>query len=501
MTQYLMGIDNGGSEIKCVLFDDRGNQVAAARRRVTMDMPAPGFTERDADEVWRANAEAIRETITQAGISAQQIAAIGLTGYGNGICLVDGNGKQTYPCIVSTDSRASGYCRSFRESGAERAIYPLTLQTTWSAQPAALLAWFRDNRPEVLASSAYCLGIKDLIRFHLTGEFSTEITEASSTCLCNLHTRAFDPEIFKALGLSDCFHLMPPCHESTAISGKVTKTASEQTGLQPGTPMVAGYFDIDAAALASGVLDESMLCLVAGTWSINEHLSKTANTDYDRNANTVTLSYLPDHFLVEDSSATSASNFDWFVEKLLKPVYPALSRKELYQQCDRLVSELDPQSSQVVFIPYLFDSSTTSGAKAAFFNLSSEHTVQDLLLAVYEGVVFSSALHIKRLRPPVGRFQIARLSGGVASSSVWAQMMADAIQMPVEVLQNSELSAQGAAMAAGIGVGLFKNHHDAVEKMVKIGGVFIPDPSRAAVYAQKFAAFEKALKALELFHS
>jgi len=501
MKHYLMGIDNGGSEIKCVLFDDQGNEIAASRRRVEMKLPAPGLTERDADKVWLANADAIRETIAQVGIASQHIVAVGLTGYGNGICLVDANGKATYPCIVSTDSRASGNCRSFRESGAERAIYPFTYQTTWSAQPAALLAWFRDNRPEVLEASTYCLGIKDLIRFHLTGEFSTEITEASSTCLLNLRTRAFDPQIFKTLGISEYFRLMPPCLESAAISGKITALAAEQTGLQQGTPVVAGYFDIDAASLASGILDENVLCLIAGTWSINEHLSKTANTDYDRNANTVTLSYLPDYFLVEDSSATSASNFDWFVEKLLRPVYPNLSRKELYQECNRLVEQMNPQNSQVIFIPYLFDSSTTSGAKAAFFNLSSEHTLQDLLLAVYEGVVFSSALHIKRLRAPLGQFQKARLSGGVANSSVWAQMMADVIQMPVEVLQNSELSAQGAAMAAGIGVGLFKDHQDAVEKMVKIGGVFRPDPSRAAIYAQKFSAFEKTLKALELFHS
>ncbi len=501
MTQYLMGIDNGGSEIKCVLFDDQGNQIAAARQRVEMKIPSPGFTERDGDLVWQANAEVIHETITKAGISSQQIAAVGLTGYGNGICLVDAEGKQTYPCIVSTDSRASSYCQAFRESGAERVIYPFTLQTTWSAQPVALLAWFRDNHPEVLKASAYCLGIKDLIRFHLTGEFSTEITEASSTCLCNLHTRTFDPEIFKAFGLSEYFRLMPPCHESTAISGKVTDLAAEQTGLQSGTPVVAGYFDIDAAAFGSGVLDESILCLVAGTWSINEHLSKSANTDYDHNANTVTLSYLPNHFLVEDSSATSASNFDWFVESLLRSAYPTLSRNELYQQCDRLVSEMDPHGSQVVFVPYLFDSSTTPGAKAAFFNLSSEHTIQNLLLAVYEGIIFSSKLHVKRLRPPSGQFQKARLSGGVANSSIWAQMMADVIQMPVEVLQNSELSAQGAAMAAGIGVGLLKNHQDAVAKMVKIRGVFMPDPSRAAFLEEKFANFEKALKALELFHS
>jgi len=222
MKHYLMGIDNGGSEIKCVLFDDQGNEIAASRRRVEMKLPAPGLTERDADKVWLANADAIRETIAQVGIASQHIVAVGLTGYGNGICLVDANGKATYPCIVSTDSRASGNCRSFRESGAERAIYPFTYQTTWSAQPAALLAWFRDNRPEVLEASTYCLGIKDLIRFHLTGEFSTEITEASSTCLLNLRTRAFDPQIFKTLGISEYFRLMPPCLESAAISGKIT---------------------------------------------------------------------------------------------------------------------------------------------------------------------------------------------------------------------------------------------------------------------------------------
>lgn len=318
MKQYLMGIDNGGSEIKCAIFGMDGEEIAVAGRRLPISVPAPGFTERDALQVWEANAEAIRESIEKAGISGKQIKAVGLTGYGNGLCLVDGKGEPTCSCIVSTDNRAADYCRRFAENGAERAIYPMTCQTIWSAQPAALLPWFKDNRPEVLEKSAWYLSIKDFIRFRLTGVFACEMTDASSGCLLNLHTREFDQKIFDALGIGGLRRLMPPCLESTDVSGYVTEEAAKRTGLAEGTPVAGGYFDIDAGALASGVLGPDMLCLIAGTWSINEYLRAEANTDYDKNCNTVTLSFLPGYFLVEDSSPTSASNFDWYVRTFLE---------------------------------------------------------------------------------------------------------------------------------------------------------------------------------------
>ncbi|HCU08169.1 MAG TPA: carbohydrate kinase [Clostridiales bacterium] len=499
MGDYLLGIDNGGSEIKCAVFSTSGDTRCVTRRRLSMDQPSPGFTQRDARAVWKANAEAIREAIAKSGVLAEEIRAVGLTGYGNGMLLVDHNGTPVSPCIVSTDSRAADQVRKCAESGAQRRIFPRTLQTIWAAQPAALIPWFRDNEKETLDRSAKYLGIKDWIRFCLTGAMATEITEASSTCLFNLKDRRFDPKIFRELGIEEYFGLAPAFVDSTGISGYVTEAAAAETGLCAGIPVAGGYFDIDANALASGILDDSLLCLIAGTWSINQYLSKTANEEYDLNRNTTTLSYLPKHYLIEDSSATSASNFDWFVAQLMGTGEPGTTHSDLYKACDATIAAMDPGESDVVFIPYLYDSSAVSGGRGAFFNLSGSHTRDQLLLAVYEGVVFSTAMHVSRLKPRQA-FTLARLSGGVAHSPVWSQMMADVLDLPIEIPMGTELAAKGAAMGAGVACGAFTDLAQAVESMYATERIYQPQAERTAIYRKKYETYTKAVEALRVFH-
>lgn len=497
----LLAIDNGGSEIKVALFSLDGHEVYVATRRLPMDFPAPGHTERSANAVWRANADAIRETMEESGTRPEDVLGIGLTGYGNGICLVDENGEAVAPLIVSTDERAGALRDELRASGAERAIYPLTRQTMWAAQPACLLPWFKRDRPEVLARARWCLGVKDLIRLRLTGEVATEITEASSGCLVNLDTRDYDDAIFETLGIPELRRIMPPIVESTAVSGRVSERAAAECGLAAGTAVAGGYFDVDAAALASGVRDCETLSLIAGTWSINEHLSKTANANYDKNANTTTLSYWPGHFLVEESWATSMSNFNWFVMNLVAPDRSSIySPAELYQECSRRVAEMDPRDSGVVFVPYLFDSATTPGAHGAFLNLTSSDTRDQMLLAVCEGVCFSTRLNVSRLERPRHGHTGARLSGGITKSPVLSQMMTDVLGIPVSTMEGTELSAQGAAMGAGVASGAFSSLDEAIDAMVRVGREFRPDPERAAVYDRKYEAYLRALDALETFH-
>lgn len=499
MAGYLIGIDNGGSEIKCALFDLTGKTVMIARRRLPLDQPHPGWTERDAEAVWRASAETIRETVTGSGISPREILAAGLTGYGNGMLLVDENGAPVTPCIVSTDSRASDYGSRFAQSGAQRQIFHQTLQTIWSAQPAALIPWFQDHDKAVLDRSAKFLGIKDWIRFRLTGTMATEVTEASSTCLFHLKDRRFDPEIFRALGIEAYHRLAPRCVESTAISGYVTEAAAAETGLQAGMPVAGGYFDIDANALASGILDSRQLCLIAGTWSINQYLSKTANEEYDLNRNTTTLSYLPDHYLIEDSSATSASNFDWFATNLMDAPLGSAGRHDFYKACDTRISAMDPEKSDIIFIPYLYDASAVSGGRGAFLNLNGSHGKDDLLLAVYEGVVFSTAMHVSRLKPETP-FASARLSGGVAHSPVWSQMMADVLGLPVEIPQGTELAAKGAAMGAGVACEAFSDLNHAVHDMYATERIHQPRAEYHEKYRRKYEKYKKAIEALRVFH-
>lgn len=501
MKKYLLGIDNGGSEIKCAIFDTCGREIAVTRQRLPLMIPFPDFSERNLIEVWDANVRAIKESIEKSGIDPEMIIGIGLTGYGNGICFLDKDGNPTESAIVSTDNRAANIVSRFKKDGTEGRIFEKTYQTIWSAQPAALLPWFKENKPEVLEKSSFAVGIKDYIRFKLTGKICTEITEASSGCLYNLKTREFDEEIFDILGIKQYINLMPPCTESTEIVGYVTREAAEATGLKEGTPVSGGYFDIDAGALASGVLDEEILCLITGTWSINEYLTQNPCRDYDKVQNTTTLSYKEGYYLVEDSSPTSASNFDWYLERFVEPGYNGISRSGIYKICDDIIENTTPFDSNVVFVPYIFSSATNPNSKGAFFNLTSFHSKEHILQGVYEGVVFSTLFHVKRLLKNGRKYNAARLSGGVAKSGVWAQMMSDALQMPIDILEGSQQSAMGAAMGAGIACGEFSDLKDAAEKMVHIKKTFYPNPEYKKIYEEKYNAFERALEALNYFHT
>ncbi len=498
MKKYLVGLDNGGSDIKCAVFDLSGRQAGVAAAQVPLCIPKPGFTERPAEAVWEANVKVIAKALKDAGITGRDVAAVGLTGYGNGLVFVDEDLQPVYPAIVSTDERAENYCRKFRKDGTEEKIFPYTLQTTWAAQPAALLPWFRDNQPEALEKTEYILSMKDYIRMKLTGALAGEITEASSGCLVNLDTRSYDRRIFEILGIEDCFDKFPPLLESTQISGSISAEAAEATGLFPGTPVAAGYFDIDANALASGVISDRELCLIAGTWSINEYLSRTAPRKMKDKQNTVTLSYLKDYYIMEDSTPTSASNFNWFIRSLILPDKPDVPLSRIYSECNSLVEETKPEDGNVIFVPYLFGSATHPGACGAFLNLKAGDGRREMLRAVYEGVVFSSAHHVHNLKRPVDSYSRARLSGGVSNSEVWSQMMSDVLQIPIETLEKSEPGAKGAAMGAGIACGIFRDVEDAVNQMVHIGKTYYPQRQYEAVYAEKFRRYEAALKAVDL---
>lgn len=497
MEKYLIGIDNGGSDIKCAIFDLHGKELAVVDTQVPLNIPELGFTERDAESVWEANVYVIREALRKAQIPGGAVAAVGLTGYGNGMVLVDEAFRAVYPVIVSTDDRSSDYCKKFREDGTEKKMFPYTLQTTWSAQPAVMLPWFKEHKPEILEKTRWILSIKDFIRQRLTGAISGEITDASSGCLVNLDTRNYEPCLFEILQIEDCFEKMPPILESTEVSGYITKEAANKTGLAEGIPVAAGYFDIDANALASGVLSADELCLIAGTWSINEYLSKTAPREIEKKQNTVTLSYLKDYYITEDSTPTSASNFNWFIRTLLCPDRPDVPLKQIYEECNQLVESIDPKNSQVIFVPYLFGSATHENAHGAFLNLTGGDERGDMLRAVYEGVVFSTTHHVHNLKRPLGTYTKARLSGGVSNSQVWSQMMSDSLQITIETLEGGEPGAKGAAMGAGVACGLFKDLEDAVNHMVHVGKVYIPRLEYASVYAEKFRRYEAALLAVD----
>ncbi len=180
---YFMGIDNGGSTTKCVIFDQNGTTITTASTRIRMNRPGSGCTERDGEEVWNANCQVIQAALQQSSLHAREIRAVSMCGYGGGMILLGTQGDPVCPFIVSTDSRADGLLTEFRKNGTDDAVYAHTLQRLWAGQPGMLLPWFQRNRPDLLKNAAHVMMIKDFIRYRLTGIIGTERTDASNTNL------------------------------------------------------------------------------------------------------------------------------------------------------------------------------------------------------------------------------------------------------------------------------------------------------------------------------
>lgn len=494
---YFIGIDNGGSSIKCVIFNQYGSIISSSSTRVPLSKPFDGYTERDSEDVWTANCHVIQAALQKADLNPSDVKAVSVCGYGGGLILLDQNGHPVIPCIVSTDSRANTLLKTFQENGIDDQIYEYTFQRLWSGQHAMLLAWYQRECGDSLTDAAYALSIKDFIRYRLTGVIGTEVTDASNTNLFNIHTQKFDPEIFQILGIEDLFSLLPErIFSSFEIAGTISPKAAELTGLLPGTPVATGLYDVASCTLASGILDDSHLELIVGTWSISGYLTKDLASCQGRN-NTL-LSFLNDWYFSEESSPTSASNLDWFVESFYKKIFS--DAENVYEACNLQVATLDPADNDLIFLPYLYGSNTSSFAKACFFNLSGYHTPAHMLMAIYEGILFSLVQHIRTLcgeQLPAS----ARFSGGVSSSSIWCQMLADILGIPIETTDCKELGALGAAMCASIGCGLYKSPAEAVKNMYHAASVYTPDPQRTKLYAKKYAQYQKAVDCVNHFYS
>ena len=209
--KYLLGIDNGGTVTKAALYDTAGTELAVSAVKTEMLFPFPGHTEKDLGELWAANVRVISDVMGKARIEARDIAGVAVTGHGNGLYLVDADGKPVYNGINSADSRADSIVEEWYRDGTFERVFPKTCQSIWAAQPVALLSWFRTHDPAVIERSRWILQCKDYIRLRLTGEVYAEVTDSSGTGLLNVRDVRFDPQLLEGFGLSSMKEKLPPC--------------------------------------------------------------------------------------------------------------------------------------------------------------------------------------------------------------------------------------------------------------------------------------------------
>jgi L-xylulokinase len=481
MMASILGIDNGLTVTKAVIFDVSGRELAVARRRVPQNMPKPHHVERDMEQLWLATAEAIAEAIQLSGRPPSDIVAVAATAHGDGLYLLDHEKRPLGPGILSLDSRAQAVCNGWRDR--TEAALRLTGQFPNACSPAALLAWLKLHDQARFAQIGHVLACKDWLRFCLTGTIGTDITEAS-TAFTDVQTQGYSLDALAFFGLQDLAYALPPVAGSGDIIGHVTAEAAALTGLIEGTPVAAGLHDVTASALGIGGHAEGVVAIVAGTYSINEVVSKRPKTDARwlcRNA------VEPGKWNNMALSPASAANYDWFLETFCQA---DLAQAEALGQLvhDLIAPEIDAalaKPTTLIFHPYLFGSPHGAQASASFLGLRGWHNRGDMLRAILEGVVFNHRVHIDALRDGFV-VREARLTGGIARNPAFAQMFADVLGMPVTTSETEEAAAWGAALCAGAAVGIFASPMADPRDMSLLGKTYFPVSERHQFYQTRY---------------
>lgn len=468
-----MGLDCGLTRIKAVVFDETGQCLCASQR----DTPLGG-TDIDAQELWHRACEVMCEAAQAAPCP---IESVGLSGHGNGLYALDGDGEPVIACS-SMFADSQPVTERFIASGSYARFCELARQSAWSGQPVQILRWLRAERPETYARIRHVLMCKDYIRYRLTDTLMTDVTDASASTLWTRQGGVRDRELFDLLEIPEARDWTPEALDSHMPGGCVTHRAAAETGLNEGTPVAIGTFDVAACALGAGVTEPGLCSVTAGTWGVAAAVTHEA-TDLRPLTQECALDSAGGRLAVV-SAPTSCVNLDWFVTH----IGPELD----YAEANRVASGFAPGDVSALYLPYLYRDMARAVVPGAFVGLSPSDTWRELLRAVYEGVAFAHRTQLDRLRVSGVRCELARLSGGAANAELWCQLFADVLGLPITTLQEKQAGALGAAILAAVCAGAYSSKAEATKRMVRPDRVFMPaagDP-----YGRKYERFQTTVE-------
>lgn len=485
--KYWLGLDCGGTFIKAGVYNTEGKELGIARKNLAIVSPHPGWAERDMPTLWQTAASVIREVLNHCGIAAQAIQGMGISAQGKGLFLLDRQGQPLGNAILSSDQRALALVQAWQKAGIPQALYQQTRQTLWTGHPVSLLRWVKQHQPERYQQIGSVLMAHDYLRYCLTGELACEETNISESNLYQMERGTYDPALARLLGIGEIIPALPPIVGSAEIAGRINATAAATTGLLPGTPVVGGLFDVVSTALCAGLQDETRLNAVMGTWSVTSGITQAIESDFDypfvygRYAEA-------GKYIVHEASPTSAANLEWFCQQWGIHDYAALNH---------WVAALPKAGSQLLFTPFLYGSNAGLGLSASFYGMQAFHQREHLIQAIFEGVVFCHMAHLSRMRQRFPHTLALRLTGGPAKSAPWMQMFADISGLPVELPQVEETGCLGAAMAAMVGTGEFRDFTAAQLALAPRIETVQPDASAREAYQQKYQRYQALVATLQ----
>ncbi|NIM99676.1 MAG: xylulokinase [candidate division Zixibacteria bacterium] len=457
--EYVIGIDVGTSGCKVLLIDNQGKIIARAVERYSFFSPHAAWAEQNPEDWWQALRKALPQVLNN--IPPQSIRGIGLCGQMHGLVALDKNYSVIRPCIMWNDQRSGPQCEAVYECvGGEDILIELINNRMLPGYTAGKILWIRDEEPQNYERIRVILNPKDYIRFRLTGDFATEVSDASGTGLFDVRKRSWCSRLLELLEIPTDW--VPRCYESPEITGKVTQAAAEETGLQAGIDVVGGGGDAVIQTTGTGVLEPGILGTTIGTAGnvtmALDQCHKNPNGKLQIFCNNV-----PGRWHAMGVTLSAGGSLRWLGDVLRVTERELLndSNKNTYDILTREAEQARPGAENLIFLPYMMGERCPHAdpkARGVFMGLTLLHKRSHVIRSVLEGVILS-LWDVTQVMKEMGvSIRQVRTSGGGALSPLWRQIHADIFNQTVYTVSGSgEGGAYGAALVAGAGVGIWSS--------------------------------------------
>jgi xylulokinase len=486
----LLGIDLSTTGAKALLIDEAGTVIASASTPLTLSTPHPLWAEQQPRDWWQAVVASIRTALATAAVSGDEVRAVGLTGQMHGLALLDAQGEPLRPAILWNDQRTAAECDEIRARVGRSRLIAVTGNDALTGFTAPKVLWVRRHEPDVYARAAYILLPKDYIRYRLTDDFAMDKADGSGTLLFDLAARDWSPEMTAALDIPRSW--LPPTHEGPEITGIISAEAAALTGLAEGAPVMAGGGDQAAQAVGVGAIEPGMAAVTLGTSGVVFAATSTPLFEPEGRLHAFCHA-VPGRWHLMGVMLSAAGSLQWLRDTLA----PGVGFDALMEEA----AQASAGSEGLLFLPYLSGERTPHPdplARGAWVGLTLRHTRAHMVRAVLEGVAFGLRDGFTLLaQVGLGEMARARVSGGGARSPLWRTILASVLAIPLESVAASEGAAYGAALLAGVGVGVWPDVAAACAATIQPGEITTPNGDWQTEYERLYPIYQSLYPALK----
>jgi xylulokinase len=495
-----LGIDVGTSGTKSLAMREDGKILATATVEYPLSHPKPGWSEQQPEDWWNGAVESVKKTLKTGRVKPDDVAGIGLSGQMHGSVFLDRNGAVIRPAILWNDQRTAAECADIeRKAGGREKLISLVANPALTGFTAPKILWLRKNEPRNFERCAKVLLPKDYVRYRLTGEFATEVSDASGTLLLDVRNRKWSQTLLDKLDLSA--KLLPTVHESEEVSGKLSDVAAKVLGLKKGTPVVGGGGDQAAGAVGNGIVRRGVISATMGTSGVVFAHSDDVQIDPHGRVHTFCHA-VRGKWHVMGVVLSAGGSLQWYRNQLAaKEVADARRLKtDPYNLITEQAAEAPAGSEGLFFLPYLTGERTPHAdpyARGAWIGLTLRHNRSHLIRSVMEGATYAMRDCLEIINGMNVPIREIRLSGGGARSEFWRQMQADVYGRRVCTINAEEGPAYGVALLAAAGTGRYKGVTEACNAAIRVVSSTDPQAEAKRAYSKSYPIYRKLYQSLK----